>query len=245
MLSIILISHNSIAHENSNIETYDNNILKVYTEDDFPPFNYNKDNKLVGFSVDIVEEILSTAKFRHTNVKALPWARSYHLTQMYPNSMLFTMHRTPEREDQFKWVGPIGKSQLVILMKKNNPEIIENFSIAAVRDSAEMFAIEKMGIEENRIVKINKPSLCLNLLNMDRVDACAISYVSAVKEMQLSKIDINNFYIYKTLSERGLFIAFNKDTPEEITNFFTEELDRIKKSLLYNELITKYGLEQK
>lgn len=80
--------------------------LRLLTEAG-PPFNFPGRDGPEGFSVDIVRELL-----RRTGdsgaITFLPWARAYDTALHRPNTLIFTIGRTPERETLFRWVGPIA-----------------------------------------------------------------------------------------------------------------------------------------
>ncbi|WP_158006870.1 transporter substrate-binding domain-containing protein [Piscirickettsia litoralis] len=90
--------------------------LIIITEQ-YPPFNYKdttkkagKKQQLTGIAVDILKQTYLNAglKLNLNDIKILPWSRGYYLAQQaHLTNMLFSTARTKEREDLFKWVGPI------------------------------------------------------------------------------------------------------------------------------------------
>lgn len=79
--------------------------LQLLTETG-PPFNFPGESGPEGFTVDIVHELLRRTKTTGT-ITFLPWARAYGMALTTPDTVLFTVSRTAEREDFFHWVGPI------------------------------------------------------------------------------------------------------------------------------------------
>src|SRR4051812_45430465 len=59
------------------------------------------DGKVVGPVVDVVEASLKHARVDAITVDAYPWARAYLLALREPNTVIFPIARTPERETQF------------------------------------------------------------------------------------------------------------------------------------------------
>jgi polar amino acid transport system substrate-binding protein len=236
---LALMSMSAHAHNGNH---YSSNVLRVYTEDDFAPYTYlNENGKLEGIAIDIVNRILEDAKFKHTSPKTMPWARSYYLTQHQPNTLLFAMYRTPIRENLFEWVGPIGNSKIVMFVKKGRDFDPENFKIAAVRESASYQAVMKKGIDPNRIVPLNDNNLGVMLLNVGRVDAWAVSHVNAMEKIKENNFKLDDFYIYEVISERDLYLGFNKETNHEILDFFTEKLEELRKSGFIDKTNAKFN----
>lgn len=84
--------------------------FKIMTEN-YPPFNMeNKDGKLVGIGVEVFTEMLKRVGSSQTkeDFELMPWSRAYNIVQTKKNSVLFTTSRTKEREELFKWVGPLN-----------------------------------------------------------------------------------------------------------------------------------------
>lgn len=240
LFSILFIS-NSIAHDGDSHEE-SLKTLKVYTELDFIPFNfYNTDGEFVGIGVDIMNEILKDAKFNHTNPKVIPWARGYKLAQVVPNTALFSIYRTELREDLFYWVGPIATEKMVILTKKENRFDSKDFKVAALRDSASMQMSIKKGIDPKNIMKTNHTNLGLHLLNLNRVDAWAASYGTAVRTIEQEGLDINDYYIYDTLAENDVYFVLSKSTNPEIKDYFSEKIQELKKNGFIKKTLDKYN----
>jgi polar amino acid transport system substrate-binding protein len=45
-------------------------------------------------------------------VEAFPWPRALALTEAVPDTLLFTVARTPEREALFHWIGPFAEREI-------------------------------------------------------------------------------------------------------------------------------------
>ena len=87
------------------VQAFSDEKLTVLTED-WPPFNYKENGKVVGISTDLVLATLVKAGFAY-EIRMYPWKRAYQITVGTPNTILFTTSRTTIREKLFKWVGPL------------------------------------------------------------------------------------------------------------------------------------------
>ncbi|WP_448549387.1 substrate-binding periplasmic protein [Thalassotalea fusca] len=72
----------------------------------WPPFIYHKDGEVIGLVAEKVREVLDLTKLEY-QIKLLPWARSYQLARSTPNTLIFSIFRSPEREVLFHWFCPI------------------------------------------------------------------------------------------------------------------------------------------
>jgi hypothetical protein len=76
--------------------------LVAYTEE-WAPYNYAESTAAKGISTDILREACALAK-RVCEIHLVPWARAYKMASSTPNTLAFTMARTPEREKEFLWI---------------------------------------------------------------------------------------------------------------------------------------------
>ena len=82
------------------------------TTEDYPPFNIvdPKTGVVTGVATEKVQEMMRRADQRYT-ITPFPWSRAFQMGQKVPNTCVFSTTRTPERENLFKWVGPLVKSR--------------------------------------------------------------------------------------------------------------------------------------
>ena len=86
--------------------------LIAYTEE-LPPLNFLQHDKVSGFSSELLQARAAKAAIP-LSLQLLPWARGYAMTQSTPGSLLFSTVRTPERENLFRWVGPISPRRIYL-----------------------------------------------------------------------------------------------------------------------------------
>ncbi|MFC3031574.1 substrate-binding periplasmic protein [Pseudoalteromonas fenneropenaei] len=80
--------------------------LMVVTED-WRPYQYLDENgKIVGRASDKVRAILDEAKISY-DIQLYPWVRAMKIAEEQPNTMIFSIFRTAEREARFHWVCPL------------------------------------------------------------------------------------------------------------------------------------------
>lgn len=93
----------------------------AYTED-FPPYNYvDASGKPTGLAVELLAALMKEAGVDY-RIEVLPWARALQTARYQPNSLLFTVARTPERESWFHWIGPIAKRRTVLMGLRGGPQ---------------------------------------------------------------------------------------------------------------------------
>jgi polar amino acid transport system substrate-binding protein len=105
-IGFILIAISSSALQASEVK------LTLVTENS-SPMNMMQDGKMVGPSADILREVMRRAGFDFS-LQAYPWKRAYMMASQQRNTCVYPTTRTPSREAQFKWVGPIGVTEWVL-----------------------------------------------------------------------------------------------------------------------------------
>lgn len=80
--------------------------LSVVTESWYP-YNYeNKQGEIVGSSTDYVKAVLARADIPYS-IALYPWYRSFNLARTKKNVLIFSILRTPVREELFHWICPL------------------------------------------------------------------------------------------------------------------------------------------
>jgi len=82
--------------------------IELLTDDD-PPFSMIRadDGMIVGISTEILRAAFEEAKIPYT-LHLYPWPRSYAMAEKDDNTCVFSTVRNEQRENTFKWVGPLS-----------------------------------------------------------------------------------------------------------------------------------------
>ncbi|MFT7776283.1 substrate-binding periplasmic protein [Roseateles sp.] len=135
--------------------------LPVAAADDFllgltenlPPLNYLDGGEPQGFSVELLR-MMATAAGIGIELQVLPWLRAVQAAEASPNSVLFSLTRTPEREAQFQWVGPIAQRRILLYKLASRTDLslaqlgdLGSARIGVVRDSAADRQLQASGLK--------------------------------------------------------------------------------------------------
>lgn len=115
--------------------------LVAFTEN-LPPLNYADEQGARGFSTELLRAMAADAGLR-LRVEVLPWQRSQQEAARRTDSVLFSLTRTPERESQFRWVGPISPRRILIYRLSHRTDAqptslkqLNGLRLGVARDSA-------------------------------------------------------------------------------------------------------------
>src|SRR4030042_1687991 len=93
--------------------------LRIITEV-YPPYNFvDKNNTVTGQSTEIVQAILEKTSTQAA-IEVMPLSQGLALAEKGPRVVIYSLNRTPQREDLFKWVGPIGNYEQAFYAKKGS-----------------------------------------------------------------------------------------------------------------------------
>jgi polar amino acid transport system substrate-binding protein len=85
--------------------------------------------RVIGIGADTVRELMERAGIEHT-IELLPWKRAYAEALERSDTCVFSTTRTPERESLFKWIGPIGEADWVLMARAGRKLHLKNLEQA-------------------------------------------------------------------------------------------------------------------
>lgn len=150
----------------------------IFTTEEYPPYNYMINGVYKGVGYDQVVLIMKDIGVDYT-VELMPWARAYAMAQTEAMTCVFTTAHTPERDNQFKWVEPIGRDRSIMTSKKGsnvhaeNIEQARNFRVGTQRDDYTEAFLEKNGFQ--KIDLAASLELTLKKLESGRIDLIPLS----------------------------------------------------------------------
>jgi len=216
--------------------------LKIVTEE-YPPFNYEEDGNIKGFSTEIVEEILRRMD-KKIDIELLPWSRAYNLTLTKEGYALFSVVKSQDREPYFKWVGPIIESSRSVFWGLEGKEYgikkledAKRYKIGTYKNDADEQYLIAQGFQNLDSVVSNEQNL--KKLLSGRIDLWATG--DTVGYSMLEKIGAKTkIKPVFTIREEQMYIAFSKSTPQDTINKWQKILDDMKKDGFYDNLAEKY-----
>jgi len=193
--------------------------LTVLTEN-LPPLNYVDKNVLVGPSVEIVKEIQKRVGSTEP-IQVYPWSRAYKMAEEEENIVLFGMTYTKNRQDKFKWVGPLAIKRDILVARKDSGFKIDRLEdakkvkkIGTLRDDTRGRLLESHGF--TNLEPVSDEQLNAKKLALGRIDLWAYKIPGLRTVCDLAEVDHTQFEEVYHLREIELMIAFSKKTSDEI-----------------------------
>ena len=227
--------------------------LSFFTET-YPPANFLVDDKITGYSVDILlaasEIVGEPVDLEQLTLQ--PWARSYRTVLTEQNSVLFSTTRSEQRENLFKWVGPIAEIKVVVLARKDSgieitrPMDMANYRIGVIRDDIGEQSLLELGIPRNSMQEANYVTVLAEQLMKKRIDLLVYSQRAAYWWSKQAGLDPDLFQPVYLVREGDVYFAFNKLTDSTVIEKLQRGLDLLKSTkgesgqTLYEEILAKY-----
>ena len=215
--------------------------------DNWPPYSFKKDDKIVGISTELIELALQKANIKYKLV-TYPFKRALITVQNTPGTMLFTVARIPKREELFKWIGPLHPRRVYLYKLKTRADIqinnivdIKKYRTGVLSGgSIEQFFISN-NINKNNYYLISNSEQLLKMLFKQRVDLIPGDPIDLAYQMKklgykYSKLEI----AYLISDEGGYYMVANKHTSNNILEKIQESLNEILATGAKSRIINKY-----
>jgi len=219
--------------------------ITVVTEE-YPPYNFlDGKKKISGMATEVVEEVLKRARLDY-KLAIYPWARAYQLAQDAPNVLIYSIGRSAQRENLFKWVDVIAPYDVSLYRLKGRSDIrvghladAKRFRIGAVRDDIRAQYLEKEGLKPDLV---NDDSANAKKLATGRIDMFPIDRFGLIALYQREGMDPGTVVQVIKLEalSAGLYMAFSRQTPDDVVDQCRAALAGIKKDGTFERIRVKY-----
>ncbi len=220
----------------------------VLLTENFPPYNMAKNGKnfaqdenINGIAVDIVREMFKRADITYSLTLRFPWERIYKLALEKPGYGVFVMARLPDREKLFKWVGPIGPDDWIMLAKADSKISLETledarkYKIGAYKGDAIAETLAKQGLKPIVVLRDQDNA---KKLTSGQIDLWATGDPAG---RYLARQDgVTGLKTVLRFNSAELYLALNKNVPDETVAKLQAALDKLRKEGVVDEIMARY-----
>ncbi len=221
--------------------------VNLLTEN-FPPYNMEKEGKnfgrdenIEGIATDIVREMFRRTGIEYTLTLRFPWEKVYKQVLDNADYGVFLMSRSDEREDLFKWVGPIASDDWVFLARNDSNITLQNlqdarqYKIGSYSGDVITEYLDTHSIES--VSALRDQENALKLIRGD-IDLWATSdpaarYLAALEGVK----DLKKILLF---NQSDLYLAFNKETDDAVIIQLQQALDEMKAKGETKQYFDKY-----
>lgn len=206
-----------------------------YVTEEYPPYNYTDNGRLKGVAVDVLSVMYEAlgSELDTSSIRVLPWQRAYKTAQLKPGFALFSVTRTKARESDFHWVGPIIKTQVVVMSTSSDFRIdslsdIYPYRVGVVRKDIGEEALIEQGFPKKNLYRTNDARDLIEKLSKKQLDFIAYEENVARWWVTQAGYEQRRFKTVHTLIEGQLYYSYNKNVHVENITRLQSALERIK-----------------
>jgi len=218
--------------------------IALYTEEQ-PPYNFiNNQGFVSGSSTEIVKEIAKRSGDK-ISITLVTWQNGIDSVMKKPGSALFSTVRTPERESEFKWVGPISTVELVVYGRADFQNTTSNISdlknsgpIAVVRNDVREDILKENGL--TNLIILPDDYACIEALVSKKASlwfGTSDIFAQSSKTLSFGPDSFKKVCIYM---KGDLYIAFNNRTPEIIIQRWQTALETMNADGTLEMIVKSY-----
>jgi polar amino acid transport system substrate-binding protein len=228
-------------------EVLDSPELVLLTEN-FPPNNmaaegknYARDENISGISVDLVREMFKRAGVKYQLTLRFPWQRIYQMALEKPGYGVFSTARLPERENDFKWVGPLSPDDWVLLAKADSPislnslEEAKQYKIGAYQGDAIAEHLTQQGLQPLTALRDLENAKKLQRGDIDLWATGDPAGLYLARQEGVS--GLKNVLRFNTAQ---LYLALNKETPDAVVQKLQAALEQMRADGFAAEVLKRY-----
>lgn len=221
--------------------------IDLLTEN-FPPYNmaadgknFARDENIRGIAADIIREMFQRAGVDYTLTLRFPWERIYKMALETPGYGVFVTARLPEREELFKWVGPIGPDDWVLLARGDST--IEVDSLEQARQYR-IGAYKGDAIAEHLVAQGLQPTLALrDQINVEKLQSGAIDLWATgdpAGRFLAKQQGVSGLKRVLRFDSAELFLALNRQVSDETVEKLQAALDQMRADGTINTITGRY-----
>ncbi|MCG8910840.1 MAG: ABC transporter substrate-binding protein [Pseudomonas sp.] len=229
-------------------ETDSSDYSVVLLTENFPPYNmaingknFAQEDSIDGIAVDIVKEMFKRAGVQYSLTLRFPWDRIYKLALEKPGYGVFVTARLPERESQFKWVGPIGPDDWVLLAKAdskitlNNLDEAKKYRVGAYKGDAMANYLTEHGFEPVLALRDQENA---GKLQEGSIDLWASG--DPAGRYLAKQVGVTGLKTVLRFNSDQLFLALNRETPDAVVQKLQAALDKMRAEGFVDDVLNSY-----
>lgn len=204
----------------------------VLVTEDYPPFNMPGDTpgEVRGIATEIVQQLLLRSE-RPSQIKLYPWQRAISMAQSTPDTCVFSMSRTPEREALYSWIGPLVQNNWVLFARETDAtaavlgkiEDIKDKRIGSYQGDAIVAWLQARGY---KVDVATRDDLNPRKLLAGRIDFWATG--GLIGQHILRQQQIDGVVPRLTFNHSSMYLACHRDLPPDEVKYLNHQLQQMR-----------------
>ncbi|WP_192561406.1 substrate-binding periplasmic protein [Pseudomonas gozinkensis] len=200
--------------------------------DNHPPLHFMQGNQLAGFGVDVVQA-LATQTGDRIHLQQVPLLRALRMASDTPDTGVFTVLRTDERDDRYQWVGPLIEVETALYARDNLQPPVQSLSEA---DHLGRITVPRkwlvysylQGQDLNNLYGVETPEQMMRLFSLGRTDFVVSDTWSKAALARAQGMEPGRLQYQIPLMKQNTYIAFSPQTDPKQVARWQQALDTLR-----------------
>lgn len=211
---------------------------------ELPPYSYSIDGQIFGVATDVIRELIHRVGSGH-DIILEPWKRAIFKSEQ--ERLTYPLARTVERENRYKWIGPILKDQFVFTVRAalmGNFDTIDEFrnlKVGVNRGAPTEDRLKELGF--HKVEPVVEEKLNLRKLLAGHIDAWYTSLLilkGSLKQSGISNTSIKIVYADLNIEQ---YVGGSLDIDDQVIGVWQEKLIEMKADGSYQLIMRKHGID--
>lgn len=205
----------------------------TFLTEEYPPLNTGANGMIEGVGPDLLRT--AAKQFNLTlgtdQLRLTTWTDAYDTTLERNDTVVFSTARTADRENLFRWAGPIARLQYVVLADRDRTVLADDlgrYRIVTIRDDAAATYLHDVGVPDGSILYETDPAALIAAVRDGRADALSYPLLPARALLARYGADPDRFEVVRVLGERDMYFAFNRNVSSIVVQAFNQSLTALK-----------------
>ena len=221
--------------------------IELYSEE-YRPYQYRGESgRPEGFGVDLITALFDRAgiTIKGGSVKIYPWTRAYRHVLKNKNTGLFMTTRTPQREDFFKWVGPLTDRKVWLYKLRTRSDI----KVRSIQDAKQYLVGGYDAAHTDTLKALLFPKIDITLSEKQNVKKLLAGRVDLIPSLELTvrarlkSLGESYKLIEKVIvldADHAYYLALNQEVSTKVVQKLQKSLDDLKQNGEYDKLSKPY-----
>ncbi|WP_236195250.1 substrate-binding periplasmic protein [Pseudomonas glycinae] len=200
--------------------------------DNHPPLHFMQGNQLAGFGVDVVHA-LATQTGDRIHLQQVPLLRALRIASDTPDTGVFTVLRTDERDDRYQWVGPLIEVETALYARDNLQPPVHSLREA---DHLGRITVPRkwlvysylQGQDLNNLYGVETPEQMMRLFSLGRTDFVVSDTWSKAALAREQGMEPGRLQYQIPLMKQNTYIAFSPQTDPKQVARWQQALDTLR-----------------
>jgi polar amino acid transport system substrate-binding protein len=206
----------------------------------------NEDGTLGGYAVDVVNALFELTGDK-ADIQVVPWARAYHEALNDKNVIIFSIAKTPLRENLFNWVGTLSQERLFVWALKDHIkenitqlEQLKKYTLATSRSSNPEQYLTSKGF--SKLFRVSETNQAMGMLFKDRADLIISAELSLRYRTKQAGLDFEQLVkVYEIIElNHELCIAFNLYSDSDLVERYKLAFAQLQQNGTIHSLMKKW-----